>query len=103
MIAFGGVLLTTGAGGTDTLPTAVVVAEVGGGIPRGIPDIGILGAGTAGGMVGTKDPSVGMGTGRGGIVGMVGIVGIMRYIAVSEEGGFGPTASIFSSPDSSFI
>lgn len=101
-----GISMTTGTGGTGTLPISEVVKEEGGGMPKGIPDREMLGGGTAGGGIDdTNEPRFGIGTGRGGIVGIVGIVGIMRYIAVpaSEVGGFGPTASMFNSPDSSFM
>ena len=92
--------------GMGFFSASVVAIEDGGGIPKGKAGIGKLGGGTAGGGIpGTSEPSVGKGTGNEGIVGMVGIVGIMTYMAAaaSDEGGLGPTASKFNSPDSSLI
>ena len=84
-----------------------MATEAGGGIPNGIAGIGRLGGGIPDGILGTRDSKEGMGTGRDGrdgIVGIVGIVGIMTYMAVaSDEGGKGPTASVFNSPDASLM
>ena len=82
--------------------TIDLAMEEGGGMPSGKEGMGKVGGGTPGGMLGMMEPSVGKGTGKDGIVGMVGIVGIMTYMAV-EEGGLGPTASRFNSPDSSRV
>ena len=90
--------------GIGILSTSEVATEAGGGIPNGIAGIGRLGGGIPDGILGTRDSKEGIGTGRDGIVGIVGIVGIMTYIAVaSDEGGKGPTASVFNSPDASLM
>ena len=91
-------------GRAEILPISDEMAEVGGGIPSGIAEmgmLGMLGGGTAAGVIaGINEPRVGIGTGSGGMVGMVGIVGIIKNM---EVGGLGPTASMFNSPDSSFM
>ena len=76
--------------------------EEGGGMPNGKDGMGKVGGGTPGGILGNMEPRAGKGTGKDGMVGIVGMVGIMTYMAL-EEGGLGPTVSRFSSPDSSLI